>query len=193
MHDLAVGNCAMPPDAPEPPWMSAWRATQAELAQFTGGGAAADPIQLAIRGMQDVGSDHAALAADLWRRAVTGDSGLAPGPVAELAGRYRHLLMPGAASHPSAGAVPERLQRASAAMLRQAQAIAADAQRRLVDALAEKGPAATPVTTLRELFELWVECGEAAWASAAHHDDFAADQAEWLAALVESGRGPSPR
>lgn len=183
----------MPPDAPEPPWMGAWRATQAELARFAGGSAAADPTQLAIRGMLDVGSDHAALAADLWRRAMTGESGLAPGPVAELAGRYRHLLMPGAAPQPSADAVPARWQRASAAMLRQAQAIAADAQRRLADALAESGPAATPVTTLRELFELWVECGEAAWASAAHRDDFAADQAEWLAALVEFGHGLSPR
>jgi hypothetical protein len=70
-------------------------------------------------------------------------------------------------------------------MATQGAEIAADASRRLTMALADENPAATPVTSLRELHDLWVECGEAAWAAAVHQDSYAAVQAEWLAALVE--------
>jgi polyhydroxyalkanoate synthesis regulator phasin len=41
------------------------------------------------------------------------------------------------------------------------------------------------VTSLRQLHDLWVECGEQAYAAAAHRDDFAAAQAELLAAAIE--------
>jgi hypothetical protein len=43
-----------------------------------------------------------------------------------------------------------------------------------------------PISSLRQLHELWVDCGEAAWAEAAHGDEFAEAQAELLAAWVES-------
>ena len=42
---------------------------------------------------------------------------------------------------------------------------------------------------LRELHSLWIDCGEAAYAAAAHRDEFAAAQAELLAAFVELRAG----
>jgi hypothetical protein len=58
--------------------------------------------------------------------------------------------------------------------------------------LSASGPAAPPVTTLRELHALWIECGEAAWAAAAHRDEFAEAQAELLAAHVEFAASAKP-
>ena len=51
------------------------------------------------------------------------------------------------------------------------------------------GPEAPPITTLRELHALWIDCGEAAYAAAAHRDEFAEAQAELLAAFVELRAG----
>jgi len=59
---------------------------------------------------------------------------------------------------------------------------AADAGRRLGAALADNGPDAAPITTLRELQTLWIDCGEAAWSATAHRKEFAEAQAELLAA-----------
>jgi len=61
---------------------------------------------------------------------------------------------------------------------------AADAGRRLGTALADDGPDAVPITSLRELQALWIDCGEAAWSAAAHREEFAQAQAELLAAWV---------
>ena len=60
-------------------------------------------------------------------------------------------------------------------------------------ALAATGPEAQPITSLRELHALWVECGEAAYSQAAHREEFAAAQAELLSALVELRAGVQPR
>jgi hypothetical protein len=49
------------------------------------------------------------------------------------------------------------------------------------------------VTTLRELHALWIDCGEAAWAAAAHGEEFAEAQAELLAAHVELAAMAAPR
>ncbi len=56
-----------------------------------------------------------------------------------------------------------------------------------VDPEAERycGPDAPPITSLRELQALWIECGEAAYAEAARREEFASAQAELLMALVE--------
>lgn len=62
--------------------------------------------------------------------------------------------------------------------------VALDAGRRLAAALAESGPGAAPITSLRELHALWIDCGEAAWSAAAHREEFAAALAAFLAALV---------
>jgi hypothetical protein len=45
---------------------------------------------------------------------------------------------------------------------------------------------------LRELHELWIECGEAAYAAAAHGEEFSAAQAELLAAMIEMHAAASP-
>ena len=64
-------------------------------------------------------------------------------------------------------------------------AAAAEAGRRLGAALATDAPGAAPITTLRELQTLWIDCGEAAYAEAARREEFAVAQAELLMALVE--------
>jgi class III poly(R)-hydroxyalkanoic acid synthase PhaE subunit len=63
--------------------------------------------------------------------------------------------------------------------------IAADACEKLVTAIWGPDSSGPPVTSLRELRDLWVECGEQAYAQAAHREDFAAALAESLAAAVE--------
>jgi Poly(R)-hydroxyalkanoic acid synthase subunit (PHA_synth_III_E) len=108
---------------------------------------------------------------------------------ARLAAGYRDLFMPAAGEalmNSAASAAP--LLRYQAALQRSgaiALAIARDAGARLLAALSETGPQAPPITSLRALHELWIECGEAAYAAAAHREDFAEAQAELLAALVE--------
>jgi hypothetical protein len=105
--------------------------------------------------------------------------------------RYRQLFLPPglqafAGMNPATGgAVWLRWQQAVERLTRLAGSIAADAGERLAAALADTGPGAPPVTTLRGLHALWIDCGEAAWSAAAHGDEFAAAQAELLAALVE--------
>ena len=64
-----------------------------------------------------------------------------------------------------------------------AAAVAIDASGRFAAALGNPQPDALPITTLRELFDLAVECGDAAWTVAAHREDFGAAIAELLAAL----------
>ena len=83
------------------------------------------------------------------------------------------------------GAAFERYQRAAARSTELAASIAHDASRRLAEALAASGPEAPPITSLRELHALWIECGEAAYAEAARREEFAMAQAELLMALVE--------
>ncbi len=79
----------------------------------------------------------------------------------------------------------EQYRRAAARSAELAAAIAQDAGRRLAEALAAKGPQAPPITSLRELQALWIECGEAAYGEAARREEFAVAQAELLMALVE--------
>ncbi len=102
---------------------------------------------------------------------------------------YQQLFAPSglAATGPASGsgAAFERYQRAAARSAGLASSIAGDAGRRLAEALAASGPDAPPITSLRELQALWIECGEAAYAEAARREEFASAQAELLMALVE--------
>jgi len=106
---------------------------------------------------------------------------------------YRRLFAPSPpaafAGTAQAGAAWHRWQRAAERLGRLTGFIALDASRRLQAALAQSGPKAPPITSLRELHALWVECGEAAYAEAAHGEEFADAQAEWLAAMVELRAG----
>jgi len=61
---------------------------------------------------------------------------------------------------------------------------AADAGQRLSTALAADGPDGVPITSLRQLQTLWIDCGEAAWSAVAHREEFAQAQAELLSAWV---------
>ena len=105
---------------------------------------------------------------------------------AALAAGYQSLFMPAApvAKPPPGTAAALRLQRASLAFGELAARAAADAAARFQAALGSTDPALPKITTLRALHALWIECGEAAHAAAAHAPAWAAAQAELLNALV---------
>ncbi len=141
------------------------------------------------RTLLDYAQGYAGIAAALWTTARPDqpDLGVLSKAFVEP---YRRLFTPAGldgAGSPPAGAT-EALQRWQLAAQRfagESTAIAMDASRRLAAALEKSGPDAPPVTTLAELHALWIECGEAAYAAAAHGERFAAAQAELLTALVE--------
>jgi len=109
-----------------------------------------------------------------------------------FADRYRQLFTPEFAR---IAPVPDPLRASAAALTRwqaamqrfglQVAAIANDAAQRLTGLLLSDDAGLPPVTSLRQLHELWIECGEAAYAAAAHGDEFAEAQAELLGAWVE--------
>ncbi|MGH3851394.1 MAG: poly(R)-hydroxyalkanoic acid synthase subunit PhaE, partial [Pseudonocardiaceae bacterium] len=173
------------------PWMSAWLAAEREFARVTAGGskttgsATAEAQQM----LADYAADYAAIAGAFWNQLQS------PRPDFEamrepLIERYRRLFMPpGAAAAgagpAAAGAAWIRCQQASERYARQATAIAIDACERFRVALAASGPDAPPITSLRELHALWIDCGEAAYSDAAQRGEFASAQADLLSALVE--------
>ena len=116
---------------------------------------------------------------------------------AALAAGYQQLFLPAplvpAAAPGTASAL--RMQRAMQAFAQLATGAAADAAARFQAALGAADPALPKITTLRALHELWIDCGEAAHAAAAHSPAWAQAQAELLNALVElrtqsAGAGP---
>jgi hypothetical protein len=88
------------------------------------------------------------------------------------------------ASSPAPDASMRRYQQAAERVGQLLSEAAADAGRRLDTALAADGPDAAPITSLRELQTLWIDCGEAAWSAAAHREEFSQAQAELLSAWV---------
>src|SRR5688572_1201048 len=87
-----------------------------------------------------------------------------------FASSYRHLfsmpgLLPGLAGALPPGYGPVRLQVAAERFGRLLNEITLDAAHRLGSALAEDAPDAPPITSLRELHALWIDCGEAAWSA----------------------------
>ncbi|HEY5559710.1 MAG TPA: poly(R)-hydroxyalkanoic acid synthase subunit PhaE [Steroidobacteraceae bacterium] len=182
------------PDAGDSlPWMPAWVEVQRKLLDQ----AAKAP-----------GGDYVGIAADWWRLFGTQASSAATATLpADLESlrtlfidRYRQLFTPEIALDPAAqdpmqsgAAVMMRWQAATRRIGQQIAAIANDAFRRLSAALATNDAALPPITSLRELHELWIECGEAAYAAAAHGDEFADAQAELLSAWVELRADQRPR
>jgi hypothetical protein len=167
----------MSDDSPAMPWMNAWLAAEQTLVaarRATGEPEAVDRL-LAL------GGDYAGIATDYFR-SIGAPAGLEV-MRAGFIERYRRLFSPDAAI---AGAgTNARCQAAFRRCGELAAVIAIDAFKRLSAELANPDPAAPPVTSLGELHELWIECGEAAYAAAAHSEEFAEAQAELLAALVE--------
>jgi hypothetical protein len=102
-----------------------------------------------------------------------------------MLGAYQQLFAPaspGPFEAAAAGAAAlARWQRAAERFGAIVGAVSNDACARLARALADDGP---PITTIAALHALWIDCGEAAWAEAAHRDDFADAQAELLASLA---------
>lgn len=115
---------------------------------------------------------------------------------AVLIEHYRRLFtptfVPGAAAT-GTGAAFMRCQQAAERFGRQATAIALDAGERFRAALEATGPQALPITSLRALQALWIECGEAAYASHAHREEYADAQAELITAFVELRAGQLKR
>lgn len=168
----------MPDGRPELPWIGAWRAAEADLSRLAGIGAAAAETTDALRRLQEFGGHVAALAATVAPQAAS--HGHAPDAAAAHFESYRRLfaagLPPGA---------PEFSQILAG--------IATDAAARFAAELERSGPDAPPITSLRELFDLWIDCGEAAWAAAAHRESFAVAQAKLLAAIAELRRPQGSR
>lgn len=107
---------------------------------------------------------------------------------AAIAAGYQQLFMPAA---PIAGPPPGtataaalRLQRATQAFGDLAARAAVDAATRFQATLNSTDPTLPKITTLRSLHALWIDCGEAAHAAAAHAPAWAAAQSELLNALV---------
>ena len=181
------------------PWMAAWQEAQREFARFAAPGAPPAPSATAQaqRKLADYAADYAGIAFAFWNQMQS------PHPNFDalrepLIERYRQLFMtstipPSGSDAGEAGAAWLRYQQATERCAQQATAIALDAVERMRLALAEDGPETKPVTSLRELHALWVECGEAAYSRAAHREEFAAAQAELLSALVELRAGVQPR
>jgi hypothetical protein len=187
----------MPPA--DPPWLQAWQEAQREFARLaaTGTASANDPLSAAQRRLSDYAADYAGLAAAAFAPARPGPAGLAA-MSAPLVAQYQKLftppgLEPAQQYGDAGGAAWLRMQQAQEQYARLALSIATDAGRRLIAALSASGPSAPPITSLRELHALWIECGEAAWAAAAHREDFAEAQAELLAAHVELRAMAAPR
>ncbi len=175
--------------------MSAWeQARQDLLRQATPGPAlVTDALTLAQQKLAEYVQGYAGVASlflTLPQSALPGFDALRT-PLIE---HYRRIFTPMAfpvagADAAKAGAAWLRYQQAAERCARQATAIATDACERFGASLAATGPGAPPITSLRALHAVWIECGEAAYLAAARREEFAAAQAELLAALVELRAG----
>lgn len=151
-------------------------------------GARSTEAATAIRQLLELGNDQASLArlfASNWQgAAMEGAARLQR----EFAERYRQLFGPVltmSAAAPVAAQTELALRYQSALQRHGAllAGIAQDAAGRFTTALA--AGAGPPITSLRELHAIWIDCGEQAFAEAAHGEAFAAAQAELLAAWVD--------
>jgi hypothetical protein len=181
------------------PWMTAWIDLQRKLVeqapQIPGDGGEA------MRRLYGFGGEYVGIAGD-WSRLFAapgaGTSTAMPAGGQEamralFADRYRQSFAPeiariAVALEPAQknAAVMQRWQAAIQRYGLQVAAIANDASRRLSAALLSDDVSLPPVTSLKQLHALWVDCGEAAYAAAAHGEEFAGAQAELLAAWVET-------
>jgi hypothetical protein len=140
-----------------PPFMTAWLQGQQAFAQFAGSGFAG----------QSLGAGTERFFADQYRQLFA-----MPG------------LQMAAPRDAAPGPLLLRYQQAAERFGRLLNEAALDAARRLGAVLADDAPGSAPVTSLRQLHGLWIDCGEAAWSAVAHREEFAAAQADLFATLV---------
>ena len=208
---LPPGARLMPEMAATGNWVHAWVETREELRRRFAGGAAAHEV---MRRLLEFGDDYLELTAGLLGIVESGRGRNAATSAAPPQDRlesqrarfidrfldlYRRagvidaatdLPWPGPwrltqASHEQLVAATARYQRAAQKFGSLLAAVAADAFDRLVAATADQDESLPAVTSLRGLHALWVDCGEQAYATAAHGGEFAAALAELLAATVE--------
>jgi hypothetical protein len=163
MHPALAAPQLMIDPAGGSPWLSAWLATQRDFAALV---AAVAPPSAGQPTFDAIGQSLT----EQYRRLFAFPPLPAAGPDAV-----------------AAGAAAQRYREAAERYGQLVSAAAIDAGKRLAAALDATGPEAPPITSLRALHALWVECGEAAWSAAAHREDFAAAQAELLGALALLG------
>lgn len=176
------------------PWTEA---QEAFLRQVSESGAEA------IRRIRQFGDNYLGMTQELWKFVESGASATAGAGVPatgdgldklreSLKDKFACALMPAFSTLQGQQLAGERLmaatlrwQRATARIGELQATIAADAVERLATALSGPDASGPPVTTLRALHELWIDCGERAYAEVARGDDYAAAQAELLMAMVE--------
>jgi class III poly(R)-hydroxyalkanoic acid synthase PhaE subunit len=163
----------------------------------------ADKESEAMRRIRDFGEDYLGITRELWKL-VEAQVSQEPGSPSQalekgleqlrnaLKEKFERLYVPAFGPLHAQQAASERLmattlrwQRAAARVSELLSAVATDAIARLVAELSGPDASGPPVTSLRQLHDLWVECGERAYATAAHSEDFAAAQTELLTAMVE--------
>ena len=176
------------------PWIEA----QQEFARQ-----AADGGAEAIRRIREFSDDYLGITRELWKLVESHASG-EPGASSRalekgldqlsnaLKEKFERLYVPAFGPLHAQQQATERLmattlrwQRAVTRVSELLSTVATDAVEKLIAALADPGASGPPVTSLRQLHNLWVDCGERAFAVTAHSEDFAAAQAELLMAMVE--------
>ncbi len=163
---------------------------------FDGGGEA-------IRRIREFGEDYLGITRELWKL-VESQAASGPGVSSQafrdsldhlrdgLKEKFERLHVPIFGPLQAQQQATEQLmeatlrwQRASSRLGELLSAAATAAVENLVAALENAPATALPVTSLRQLHDLWVDCGERAYGEIAHSDEFAAAQAELLSAMVE--------
>ncbi|MDH4258861.1 MAG: hypothetical protein OEW16_01015 [Gammaproteobacteria bacterium] len=157
----------------------------------------------AVRRIREFGEDYLGIARELWKlvesRAAS-EPGVSPQAFRAsldhlhdgLKEKFERLHVPVFGPLQAQQQATEQLmaatlrwQRASSRLGELLSAAATAAVENLVVALANAPATAPPITSLRQLHDLWVDCGERAYGEVAHSDDFAAAQCKLLSAMVE--------
>ena len=156
-----------------------------------------------LRRIREFGSDYLGITQQLWKlvkSVASGQPGVSSQPIEKgldalrhaLKEKFEHQYVPMVAPLQTQQQATERLMNAALRWQRAAtrvgellSTVATDAVGKLIATLADPDASGPPVTSLRQLHDLLVECGEQAYSTAAHSDDFAAAQAELLTAMIE--------